>query len=473
MGDIEELVSETLLCAANGSSEIQAIAGRILTIIQQRPSVDLVQLRVFILKHGLPPHAFCSPRLRAIVWKLLLGVLPPERENWPSYLESQRNLYNQYVYELIHEPELITNLRYGTNTPSPVARENLAVSIADTREDALNDDTRGPVARIYTDDHPLAHSASWHRFWVDSEIFDSVNKDVFRTRLDMNFFFSDIPETTAVRGRCLTESVIVHVPTSPKNHAFMVANIVSPKTHYDRLCRILFLYSKLNFGYVQGMNEIIAVIYFTIWESAARGSTSSELAHVEADTFLIFTAIMQEHRDIFCKTLDDCNSGMLGRLHVLGQLLAEEDPQVSTHLEELGIKMDFFAVPWITLLLASEFDIQSVQVIWDSLLSDQGTNTSQRYSLLHYLCVAMIIRVRDVLLNGDFTDCMNILQRYPPFDVQQLVTAALRLKHAKISPLQSSDDLSAVRERNADETPTSNFRNFIYLVKRKLQRNRN
>ena len=38
-------------------------------------------------------------------------------------------------------------------------------------------------------------------------------------------------------------------------------------THSDILARILFIYAKLNAGlsYVQGMNEILAVLYYCFW----------------------------------------------------------------------------------------------------------------------------------------------------------------------------------------------------------------
>ena len=417
---IESVAAETLVYAANSPQQVQVQAGRILTIIQ-RPVIDLLHLRGCIIHHGLPPQPFCAPSLRSLVWKLLLGVVSPVRSDWQAQLDQQRRLYDQYVYDLIHEPEIITNLRYGANTPSPVAAGN---------------QERGPVERVLTEDHPLAPPGSpWRRFYTDSEIFDQVNKDVFRTRLEMDFFFSKFPTkrtaTVTRRGRCLTEGSL-DAPTSPRNHSFVVANIVSPKTHHDRICRILFLFAKLNFGYVQGMNEIIAVLYYTLYSDTVQGH------YVEADSFFAFTAIMQEHRDIFCSTMDECNSGMLGRLRILADLLVKEDGEVGAHFEKIGLKTDYFAVRWITLLLAQEFELSSVQVLWDAILSDQSPTTaritSQKNSLVHYLCVAMIVKVRDVLLAGDFTDCMNTLQRYPPFDVKELLSLALKLKSGGIGP---------------------------------------
>jgi len=40
------------------------------------------------------------------------------------------------------------------------------------------------------------------------------------------------------------------------------------ETHGDVLARILFIYAKLNPGvkYVQGMNEILAVLYFCFYD---------------------------------------------------------------------------------------------------------------------------------------------------------------------------------------------------------------
>jgi len=475
---IESVAAETLMYAANSSHEVQVLAGRILTIIQ-RPVIDLLHLRGFLLSHGLPPPPYCAPSLRSLVWKLLLGVVPPVRVEWQDHLDQQRKLYDQYVYDLIHEPEIITNLRYGTNTPSPVAGQA-----------ANGPSDRGPVERVLTDDHPLAPPGSpskWRRFFTDFEIFDQVNKDVFRTRLDMDFFFSRLPTgktaTVTRRGRCLTEGSL-EAPTSPRNHSFVVANIVSPKTHYDRVCRILFLFSKLNFGYVQGMNEIIAVIYYTLYSDAVQGH------YVEADSFFAFTAIMQEHRDIFCSTMDECNSGMLGRLRILSDLLTKEDPEIGEHFEQIGLKTDFFAVRWITLLLAQEFDLQSVQILWDAILSDQSPTAarvaSQKNSLVHFLCVAMIVKVRSVLLAGDFTDCMNTLQRYPPFEVGDILALALKLKTGGAGPPldASASGISAILDQeillaggdssnSLEDTTTQRPRtlsNLLKLVKDKFNK---
>lgn len=462
---IETVAAETLTFAVNASSEIQTNVSRLLAILQ-RPVIDLFQLRAHVLSQGLPSQGLCAPSLRSLVWKLLLGVLPPVRSEWTAACDRNRATYEEYVYDLVHEPELIGYLRLGA--PSPSSKK----STVDERFQHLD--------RVPTDDHPLAPPDSpsrWRRYWRDSEIFDQVNKDVFRTRPDMEFFSlptDTLTNAVTVRGRAVSMSDLGNEhTTSPKSHAFQVANVISPKSHYDRICRILFMHAKLNFGYVQGMNELVAPLYYTFYNDPVEGH------FVEADTFFGLTALMQEQRDIFCKTLDESSVGMAGRLGRLSDLLEREDPQVSSHLLNLGIRMDYFALRWTMLLFAQEFDISSVQVLWDAILSDQTpTSKISQGHLVNYLAVAMIQKVREAVLAGDFTDTMRVLQRYPPFEPRELIKAANALRRGNVKNdsifSTASEDVLAVlapevirrqRSSNSRKSPkaslTSRVMNFV------------
>ncbi|CAD7949623.1 unnamed protein product [Amoebophrya sp. A25] len=51
----------------------------------------------------------------------------------------------------------------------------------------------------------------------------------------------------------------------------------------------------------------------------------------------------------------------------------------------------------------------------------------QQQPFLHYVCVAMMIRIREVLLAGDFIENMKILQSYPPFFVHETLHLAVTL----------------------------------------------
>ena len=325
------------------------------------------------------------------------------RAEWISRLSNQRHDYEAYVSDLIHEPELVSHLRQGT---SPNSGRKVVL---------------GPVDRVFTEDHPLALSDSpsrWRRYWLDSEIFDQVNKDVFRTRVDADFFLEPVPvamEKVTVR---LVRGNLGQTPLSPKCHAFAVADVIDPKSHHDRICRLLFLFAKLNFGYIQGMNELIAPLYFTFC-----ADSSLDARFAEADTFFAFTSLMTMQRDVFCKNMDECNGGILGRLSVVGQLLEKTDPPLFAHLGLHGVKVNFFALRWVLLLFAQEFDIPALQQVWDSILSEDSSSSSS--SLIPFICVAMVVLVREVLLAGsEFGDIIKILQRFPPFDPKEILTLA-------------------------------------------------
>jgi len=62
--------------------------------------------------------------------------------------------------------------------------------------------------------------------------------------------------------------------------------------------RMLFVYAKLNPSllYVQGMNEILAVIYYCFW---------ARTPIFETDVFTCFTIVMAELRDSFDRVTDD------------------------------------------------------------------------------------------------------------------------------------------------------------------------
>ena len=409
---LESIAAESLAFAANASTAVQTQVSRLLAIIQ-KPVVDVLQLRAVVLSQGLPPQDVCAPSLRAVVWRLLLGTLPPVRAEWGDTLHRQRAIYDQYVAELVQEPELVSYLRCGASPSSARSGE-------------------GPVERRRAEDHPLALMDSpsmWRRYWSDQDIFDQVNKDVFRTRPSMADFFEKSAAVVTKRAAPVTASVIAgQQAVSPKEHAFLVANIVSPKSHYDRLARILFLYSKLNSGYVQGMNELLAPLYYTLFHDAIDGH------FVEADAFFALTALMQEQRDMFCKSLDESKEGMRGRLDLLQQLMEHELPEVAAHMKKFAVKPDFFALRWMMLVFAQEFDMATIQVLWDAIFADNKVASIHRApSLVHFIALAMVDQCKEAILAGDFIDIMRVLQRFPPFDPKDILREAMKFRRSSLT----------------------------------------
>jgi len=352
------------------------------------PKVLEIDLNVVrpLCADGIPDEA---PALRAALWKLLLGYLPCDAFRWDMALASARADYATFLQELLSE------------LPQDLLEERRAKD--------------GPPGWPDDEDHvvPLA------------EVLEQIRKDVMRTRPEMDFFCRTLPTGSESLGKDTVEdgrqrfdpSEVTLAVTSRDPECI---DVESPKSHYDVVARILLLYAKLNRGvrYVQGMNELCAPLYYLFAQDPLN------YQHAEADTFFCFSLLMSDMRDTFVKTMDNEEGGMMGRIDQFNELLKEKDLEVWNHLEDLRVSPVYYTVPWLTLMLTQELDMADVLRLWDSLLSD----LARPHPLLCYLCVAMVIGIREVLLAGDFTDCMRMLQHYPPVPVDELLQGALRLR---------------------------------------------
>ncbi|CAE8581026.1 unnamed protein product [Polarella glacialis] len=391
------------------------------------PKVLEIDLNVVrpLCAEGVPDEV---PALRAALWKLLLGYLPCDAFRWDSALEVGRAAHAEFLKDLIGE---LTVTSEGAEGSRRRARSY-------SHEESDSSD-------------PMAEAAASEGL---EEVLDQIRKDTFRTRPELDFFCRGLAPSSASTNVASGESSgwwqggrkeegQRRNGVQPSEPEMAVTSrdpdevdVVNPKSHYDCLARVLLLYAKLNPGvrYVQGMNELCAPLYFLF----AQDPLNYEYA--EADTFFCFSHLMSDMRDAFVKTLDHTEGGMMGRIDKFSDLLREKDAEVWQHLESIKVCPVYYTVRWLTLMLAQELDMPDVLRLWDALLSDRA----RPHPLLRYMCVAMVICVREVLLAGDFTDCMRLLQHYPPVPVDDILQVAFRLRALDLTQVGfSSSDLEA------------------------------
>lgn len=175
-------------------------------------------------------------------------------------------------------------------------------------------------------------------YFADQEVWEEINKDIKRTRPDMSFFFMPrdneiTPEQVqnVKKGGNLFENFGASTEDTSDFTQKILENEKVEKNS-DVMARILFIYAKLNPGvkYVQGMNEILAPIYYIF----ANDPHPSFSQYVEHDSFFCFTNLMAEIRDIFVQSLDQSELGIKGQLNVLNQLLKQHDFEVWQTLED-------------------------------------------------------------------------------------------------------------------------------------------
>ncbi|KAK3001431.1 hypothetical protein RJ639_021831 [Escallonia herrerae] len=367
--------------------------------------------------------------LRAKAWKLLLGYLPASRDLWDKELTDNRTKYAKL------KGELLLNPRYADSD----------VDGALERHDVSNED------------HPLSlgKASVWHQYFQFTEVLEQIERDLQRTHPDMKFFSADSS-------------------LSRKNR--------------DAMRNIILLFAKLNpaIRYVQGMNEVLAPLYYVF----STDTEEQNAAYAEPDSFACFVRLLSDSVDHFCEQLDNSPMGIHSNLSRLSELLKANDEELWRHLEFTTkvsytnkVNPQFYAFRWITLLLTQEFDFHSILRIWDSLLSNPfgvqvlllshlNTSAAQlvftglyetillfhidlehitnlcnmpfdwriRYvqEMLLRICCAMLLCVKSRLLSGDFVANLKLLQRYPDINIEHL----LRVAH-DITPDRSYFDMSS------------------------------
>ncbi|KAG2726494.1 hypothetical protein I3843_01G110800 [Carya illinoinensis] len=363
--DISEEVDSSTVDISRQSQLLAEISKKVINIRDLRR----------ISSQGIPD----IPGIRSMVWKLLLGYLPPDRGLWSLELTKRRLQYKQFKEELLMNPSEITWRLDKTRSCD---------------KDNSKSESRGLLSRseITHGEHPLSlgKTSIWNQFFQDTEIIEQIDRDVKRTHPGMHFFSGD-----SQFAECNQEAL--------KN--------------------ILIIFAKLNPGikYVQGMNEILAPLFYIF-----RNDPEEEnAAFAEADTFFCFVELLSGFRDHFCQQLDNSVVGIRSTITKLSQLLKEHDEELWRHLEvTTKVNPQFYAFRWITLLLTQEFNFSDSLHIWDTLLSDPE---GPQETLLR-ICCAMLILIRRRLLAGDFTSNLKLLQNYPPTNISHLLYVANTLR---------------------------------------------
>jgi len=252
-------------------------------------------------------------------------------------------------------------------------------------------------------------------------------------------------------------------------------------------------------SYRQGMNELVAVLYFAVrsGEFAGASSPAADLcgsAHSEADTFALFSSLMEAGlREMFAvekgkKTPAKSPIGELPVPRSLGPpergrpqsailarcafifdvLLKALDEPLHRRIQQHGIEPQIFLLRWLRLLFCREFHLEDTLVIWDAIFADSfespglgslkyakgGGNVAERAEaasmalpLVDYTAVAMLMFVRQDLMTSDESDCLQRLLKFPPVEsVRSFTELAARLRSGAAPPREGFGGGSSAAE---------------------------
>jgi len=175
------------------------------------------------------------------------------------------------------------------------------------------------------------------------------------------------------------------------------------------------------------MNELLAPLYYVF----ANDPVDGEFA--EPDAYFCFENVMvvEEIEQSFCRQYD---SSMMLTSHPVGRfwaLLALKDRELFVSLVRKGFDPRFFALRWLSLLFSQEMELPDVLRLWDSIFGDPNrfsTHGDQnRFWFLLFFAVAVLMRMRDDLMETEFAPCLVKLQDLQIPDVTVVIRYATEL----------------------------------------------
>ncbi|GFQ72204.1 TBC1 domain family member 5, partial [Trichonephila clavata] len=326
-----------------------------------------------------------SSHFRSICWKIFLHCLPEDKQMWIEAVKSQRKLYEEIMDKFDTNPRDVDSLDITVNNP-------------------LSQSQQSP----------------WNQYFQDTELKVTIQQDVVRTFPEIEFF---------------------HTPNIQK----MMINI-------------LFSYAREfpELSYKQGMHELLAPIIFVLHydqqaylQASETGDLDLEIHillnqnYIEHDAFFMFSQLMESVEawytmaDFHSKHMKHITaepfsqstavpSNLLGRKlkRIYEQLLKHHDTELFLYFEQMEITPQIFGIRWLRLLFGREFSIHDLLIIWDAIFADSNT-----FELVDHVFVAMLISIRELLLQGDYASCLNYLMHFPNVvDVHYIVNLALHLR---------------------------------------------
>lgn len=354
---------------------------RVGSFIEAILTQDFPQLRR-LSAQGIPDDISI---LRSLIWKINLGYLSIDNEEWDKTLETQRKTYNHYKQIFISK--LKDEIAQYKDTLSKTQDE------IDSFEAASN-----------------------------KTLLEEICKDVNRTHMQFSFFFQPASNDTKLSLFELQQLVDDRRNCTLKNIENTYKVNIS-ETHADVIARILFIYCKFSpdISYVQGMNEIIAPIYYCYSNDKVYENESS--VNVEADSFWSFYSLMEQLKCVFNRENDHDEEGIMNKAKRLELMIIIVDKQIFKHLIRHKVELSYFCFRWMILLYSQDFNMLDIMRLWDLILSEEN-----KFTYVYYVALAVIEIKRDSILVKGCSDILSELQLLNTLDIETIICKAIEIK---------------------------------------------
>ena len=373
---ILQIIVNKILSSANQT--INKSSGFIESLISKNQK----NLQLFS-EDGIPDEI---PILRSIVWKINLGYLSINNEEWENIFAEKRNSY--FYYKNIIQKNLLEEFKLF---------ENYSNMSKEEKED-LDKKT-------------------------NKLLLEQICKDVNRTHNQLDFFFKPTDENNK-----LSQKELIQLMDNRRNCSMKDINdiykINIKETHADVIARILFIYSKFfpDISYVQGMNEIIAPIYYVFSFDKTYGVEAS-VENIEADVFWTFNSLMEQIKNNFNSEKNQDVTGIGGKVQKFKKMLQIMDLQLYQHFEAFNVEYYTFAYRWFILFFSQEFLMIDILRLWDYLFS-----SDDKFFNCYFVSLAVLELKRDDLLVSDLSGILSNLKSFKGLNIEEIISLAKKIK---------------------------------------------
>lgn len=184
--------------------------------------------------------------------------------------------------------------------------------------------------------------------------------------------------------------------------------------HMRRLERILYIFAQCNGGisYMQGFNELICPIYYTLSQAKGMfGNSSSD--DITSDMFAVEALSLQCLQELLTATslnefynTQDQSSILLHKLNIFNQLFQKHLPREESIMASFDLHPLQYVYRWLNLLFVQEHELPTLLIIWDSLLS----HIDEMIQFSFYIAIAHIKEISPKITPTDFVGTLEAFQ---------------------------------------------------------------
>ena len=421
-------IFEEILISPNHNEQIVSIICNALTSCYKEEYIRINKILKDIIKNnkielkrecykGLPENL---PSLRALIWKINFKYIPRNINKWESTLKSLRDEYkeikNAFILRQKEEIKIFEEIQTKKmdKINKNANKNNIQNKILEETKNILEEDSINKSLVLLAEN-------------TDKTLLETINKDINRTYSTLNFFSKPINNKIKLspeeinnfylqKRSCVYQDSTLVYTKGRKNY-----DLLDKEIHSDVLERILYIYAKINkdVGYVQGMNAILAPIYYCYCLD-----NTCDKDNIEADTFWSFSYLMEDIKKIFQRNNDLLKGGIFDKIILLELMVSKIDKDIFNKLQKNNRIDNFhFAIKWINLFFSHQMIMPDVLRLWDIIFSEDD-----RYYFVYIFSLAILEYHKKDILNKDYYEIIENLQKLNVENVEQIIKIAFNIK---------------------------------------------